>query len=188
MGSECHCEFSKTYRIRLYLSILLIINPMNFFSSHLAQDWIPNIKMIATDMDGTLTHYGRLSPLLLERLERLRDRGIPVLIVTGRSAGWVSALVEYLPVAGAIAENGGDLFTPDQPQGIPITNVRAITPPPKLPRPLPQSQSRSYPAGGTDCPSGDRGVRRRGEPSRPSSPTDISRNSGIYNLWPNLSR
>jgi HAD superfamily hydrolase (TIGR01484 family) len=96
---------------------------MNLFSSHLAQDWIPNIKMIASDMDGTLTHRGKFSPLLLERLEQLRNRGIPVLIVTGRSAGWVSALVEYLPVAGAIAENGGYLFTPDQPQGIPLIEM-----------------------------------------------------------------
>jgi hydroxymethylpyrimidine pyrophosphatase-like HAD family hydrolase len=34
-----------------------------------------------------------------------------VLIVTGRSAGWVEAVVHYLPVAGAIAENGGLFYT-----------------------------------------------------------------------------
>ena len=33
------------------------------------------------------------------------------LIVTGRSAGWVSAISSLMPIVGAIAENGG-LFYP----------------------------------------------------------------------------
>jgi hydroxymethylpyrimidine pyrophosphatase-like HAD family hydrolase len=63
-------------------------------------------------MDGTLTTAGKFTPELWQALAALQGAGIPVLIVTGRSAGWVSGLVHYLPVAGAIAENGG-LFYPD---------------------------------------------------------------------------
>jgi hypothetical protein len=38
--------------------------------------------------------------------------------ITGRSAGWVSALVNYLPVEGAIAENGGLFLQPNGTQDL----------------------------------------------------------------------
>ena len=65
------------------------------------------IRLVATDMDGTLTQKGVLAAPLLEDLQRLQEAGIDVVITTGRSAGWVSAIAHYFPVAGAIAENGG---------------------------------------------------------------------------------
>lgn len=69
-----------------------------------------NIRLVATDMDGTLTQRGKFTPALLQALEDLAAAGIEVLIVTGRSAGWVSGLATYLPVAGALAENGGVFY------------------------------------------------------------------------------
>ncbi|HAA27874.1 MAG TPA: HAD family hydrolase [Cyanobacteria bacterium UBA8553] len=72
-----------------------------------------NLRLIATDMDGTLTTHGKFTASLLQALEDLSAADIPVLIVTGRSAGWMSGLTTYLPVMGAIAENGG-LFYPSQ--------------------------------------------------------------------------
>ncbi|MBW4651161.1 MAG: Cof-type HAD-IIB family hydrolase [Kastovskya adunca ATA6-11-RM4] len=85
---------------------------MAFLPLHqaIADKRFKNIRLIATDMDGTLTTQGKFTATLLQSLEALQ-RVLPVLIVTGRSAGWVSGLVSYLPVAGAIAENGG-LFYP----------------------------------------------------------------------------
>ena len=75
------------------------------------------LSLIATDMDGTLTtHKGRFDVALLQALTALQDAGIPVVIVTGRSAGWVSALAHYLPVTGAIAENGGVFFQDGKPE------------------------------------------------------------------------
>jgi HAD superfamily hydrolase (TIGR01484 family) len=68
------------------------------------------IRLIATDMDGTLTTAGKFTPELLRSLQRLSTR-FEVLIVTGRSAGWVSGLASYLPVVGAIAENGGLFYS-----------------------------------------------------------------------------
>jgi hypothetical protein len=65
------------------------------------------IKLVATDMDGTLTRQGRFTRELLQGLEKLQEANIAVVIVTGRSAGWVQGLAHYLPVAGAMAENGG---------------------------------------------------------------------------------
>lgn len=68
------------------------------------------VRVVATDMDGTLTQGGKFSPVLLQRLQQLASSGVSVIIVTGRSAGWVQGVISYLPIAGAIAENGGIFF------------------------------------------------------------------------------
>lgn len=70
-----------------------------------------SVRLVATDMDGTLTSNEKFTPALLQALAALAKAGIAVVIVTGRSAGWVSGLAHYLPVAGAIAENGGIFFS-----------------------------------------------------------------------------
>jgi hydroxymethylpyrimidine pyrophosphatase-like HAD family hydrolase len=73
------------------------------------------IKLIASDVDGTLTHSDHLTPKLLEAITQLNQANLPLLLVTGRSAGWVDALRNYLPVVGAIAENGGVFCPQDGP-------------------------------------------------------------------------
>jgi HAD superfamily hydrolase (TIGR01484 family) len=79
----------------------------------LSQADLRGIRLIATDMDGTLTHRGKFNPALLQALADLASDGISVLIVTGRSAGWVNGLAAYLPITGAIAENGGLFYAAD---------------------------------------------------------------------------
>lgn len=73
--------------------------------------WLQDIRLVAADMDGTLTQQGKFTPALLQALEDLANTEIQVLIVTGRSAGWVSGLAAYLPISGAIAENGGLFYS-----------------------------------------------------------------------------
>ena len=68
------------------------------------------IKLIASDMDGTLTKSEQFDSQLFETLSQLADAGVDVLITTGRSAGWVQAIATYLPVVGTMAENGGLLY------------------------------------------------------------------------------
>ena len=75
-----------------------------------------NIRLIATDMDGTLTQSEKFDAKLFQTLTKLSTRRIDVLITTGRSAGWVQAIATYLPVVGAIAENGGLLYWNHDPQ------------------------------------------------------------------------
>lgn len=82
-----------------------------------------HLRLVATDVDGTLTQNGQLTPLLLQGLQDLQTAGLTVLLVTGRSAGWVSALVEYLPVAGAIAENGGLFFAKANPTPMLLSEI-----------------------------------------------------------------
>lgn len=81
--------------------------PLVPLSQFVATDSLKNIRLVATDLDGTLTQLGKFTPALLQALEDLAAAGVEVLVVTGRSAGWVSGLATYLPVVGVIAENGG---------------------------------------------------------------------------------
>ncbi|MCC5639836.1 Cof-type HAD-IIB family hydrolase [Nostoc sp. CHAB 5844] len=98
--------------------------PLNFspLSQATSTDW-SNIRLIATDMDGTLTKHGKFSASLLQALSDLAASGIQVLIVTGRSAGWVSGLSSLMPVAGAIAENGGIFYPNGSEQPIALTSI-----------------------------------------------------------------
>jgi HAD superfamily hydrolase (TIGR01484 family) len=99
--------------------------PLIPLSQAVYQNKLKQVRLIATDMDGTLTHQGKFTANLLQALQELAIANIPVLIVTGRSAGWVNGLVSYLPVVGAIAENGGlAYFQPDISEMIvPIPNL-----------------------------------------------------------------
>ena len=84
---------------------------------------LANIRLVATDMDGTLTRAGQFNSELLPALARLRETGIEVMIVTGRSAGWVSGLVNYLPIVGAIAENGGLYISQQNPEATILCDI-----------------------------------------------------------------
>ena len=79
---------------------------------------LSDVRLIASDVDGTLTQNGKFSSDFISTLLDLQSAGIKVLLVTGRSAGWVSALVNYLPVEGAIAENGGLFLQPNGTQDL----------------------------------------------------------------------
>ena len=87
----------------------------SFFKPINSYHW-GNIRLIATDMDGTLTQAEKFDSKLFEMLTKLSTAGIDVLITTGRSAGWVQAVATYLPVVGAIAENGGLIYWNHDPQ------------------------------------------------------------------------
>ena len=59
-----------------------------------AKNELKKIKLIATDIDGTLTKNGQFSSQLLSSLETLKQQNILVLLITGRSAGWCQGLVK----------------------------------------------------------------------------------------------
>ena len=74
------------------------------------RDWSNNVCLVATDMDSILTKLGKFTAKLLQALEKLAAGNLPLLIVTGRSAGWANGLAAYLAVVGVIAENGGFFY------------------------------------------------------------------------------
>ncbi|MBD2251685.1 HAD family hydrolase [Nostoc parmelioides] len=88
---------------------------------------LSHVRLIATDMDGTLTQQGRFSAALLQNLEDLRVAGLTVLIVTGRSAGWVSGISSLMPVAGAIGENGGLFYPAESEHPLLLTPIADLT-------------------------------------------------------------
>ena len=79
--------------------------------------------LLATDMDGTLTKNSKFTCQLLNTLESLSAAKVPVLIVTGRSAGWVSAISSLMPITGAIAENGGIFYPSDNSDPVTLTHI-----------------------------------------------------------------
>lgn len=67
------------------------------------------IKVLATDVDGTITDKNRRGCLsAIETIHRVEDMGIPVIIVTGNILCFTNALTTFLSTSGGIvAENGG---------------------------------------------------------------------------------
>ena len=102
--------------------LIYCMNQIDHLQSIDSYHW-QNICLIAADMDGTLTQAEKFDANLLQILTRLSDLGIDVLITTGRSAGWVQAIATYLPVVGAIAENGGLVYWNHDPQPYLISEI-----------------------------------------------------------------
>jgi HAD superfamily hydrolase (TIGR01484 family) len=67
----------------------------------------PGVKFLFTDIDDTLTDEGLLGPHAYGALWDLNDKGIQVIPVTGRPAGWCEMIARLWPVAGVVGENGG---------------------------------------------------------------------------------
>lgn len=68
---------------------------------------LAGVRVLATDIDDTITTEGRLAGRTVDLLAKLGRTGLIVALVTGRSAGWAQALAGYLPgVCLAVGENG----------------------------------------------------------------------------------
>ena len=68
------------------------------------------VRALFTDLDGTLTTGGRIEASTYSALENLGEKGVPVIVVTGRPAGWGQAIATMVPTAAVVAENGGVTF------------------------------------------------------------------------------
>ncbi len=68
------------------------------------------VKALFSDIDGTLTSQGRIEGSTYLALEKLGEAGVPVVLVTGRPAGWGQAFMSVAPVAAVVTENGGLTF------------------------------------------------------------------------------
>jgi hydroxymethylpyrimidine pyrophosphatase-like HAD family hydrolase len=68
---------------------------------------------LATDYDGTLAHEGRVSATTLAALEKLRDSGRKIILVTGRDLDdLLQVFPEYAIFEKIVAENGAIIYTP----------------------------------------------------------------------------
>jgi hypothetical protein len=81
---------------------------------------LAGIRVVAADVDGTITTDGRIVATTIADLGALAGAGLAVVLVTGRSAGWGAALGAYVPgLTGVLAENGAVWLGTD-PEAAPI--------------------------------------------------------------------
>jgi len=86
-------------------------------------------RVIATDYDGTLAHDGRVDEPTLEALRAARDRGVRLIMVTGRELQDLFNTFDHSTLFDRIvAENGAVLYDPATQSVHPL----AIPPPPVL--------------------------------------------------------
>src|SRR5215467_5643513 len=68
------------------------------------------VRALFSDVDGTMTTGERIEAATYEALEHLGAAGMPLIVVTGRPAGWGQAFMKMLPAAAVVTENGGVTF------------------------------------------------------------------------------
>ncbi len=71
------------------------------------------VRVLLSDVDGTMTSSGRIEAETFAAIERLAAVGVPVVPVTGRSAGFGHTLLSAIPAPAVVAENGGVTFVRD---------------------------------------------------------------------------
>ena len=71
------------------------------------------VRGVLCDLDDTVTTGGRLTAEAYASIARLDERGIAVVLVTGRPAGWCDHIARMWPVAGVVGENGAFYFRYD---------------------------------------------------------------------------
>ncbi len=71
------------------------------------------VRVLLTDIDGTLTEHGRLPAHSYNSLCELAHAGFKVIPVTGRPAGWCEMIARLWPVHGVVGENGAFYFRYD---------------------------------------------------------------------------
>jgi HAD superfamily hydrolase (TIGR01484 family) len=68
------------------------------------------IRALFSDVDGTMTTGERIEGSTYSAVEQLAASGTPVIMVTGRPAGWGQAFIKVMPVTAVVTENGGVTF------------------------------------------------------------------------------
>ena len=79
----------------------------------LVQADLRRVRAVFADVDGTLTHDGRLTSTVLRAIEWLVAHRVKLVLVSGRPSGWGECWARELPVSGVIVENGGLYYLPD---------------------------------------------------------------------------
>jgi HAD superfamily hydrolase (TIGR01484 family) len=74
------------------------------------------IRFVLTDIDDTLTVGGKLPAVVFSAMEALQRKGIRVVPITGRPAGWCDHIARMWPVDGLVGENGAFYFRYDVEQ------------------------------------------------------------------------
>jgi len=74
--------------------------------SEMSAESSENIKALLFDLDGTFITEDNLKAETYNSLEKIKNRGIKTIAVTGRPAGWCDLIARWWPVDAVIGENG----------------------------------------------------------------------------------
>lgn len=69
------------------------------------------IRAVFSDLDDTLTDHSQIRSETFAALSRLRAKGLRIVIVSGRPAGWADCLMRLWPVDAMVFENGAGVMT-----------------------------------------------------------------------------
>ena len=68
---------------------------------------------IVSDVDDTITTKGELHHCALQAMYRLKEEGIPLILLSGGSSGWCEVYLRQWPVSSVISESGAWLIEKD---------------------------------------------------------------------------
>ena len=85
---------------------------------HWPLEAIRRVTGVFTDIDDTLTTAGAITADALQALAELKAAGLPVVAITGRSAGWSAPFAARWPLDAIVAENGAVALIPSHQIGL----------------------------------------------------------------------
>ena len=68
-----------------------------------------SIRAIFTDLDDTLTDQSQIHPDTYSALWKLKEKGLWLVVVSGRPAGWADCLMRLWPLDAMVFENGAGI-------------------------------------------------------------------------------
>lgn len=83
-----------------------MMRPIQEFPSRVAR----NLLGLFFDIDDTFTSHGKIESKAFQALWLAGDRGLKLVPITGRPAGWCDHIARMWPVDGVVGENGAFYF------------------------------------------------------------------------------
>ena len=74
--------------------------------SKMAKSKLEKAKILLFDLDGTFVDADNLQSSTYSSLEKISNKEIKTVVVTGRPAGWCDLIARWWPVDSVIGENG----------------------------------------------------------------------------------
>ena len=74
--------------------------------SKLPRSKLEKVKILLFDLDGTFVNGDKLQSSTYTSLEKVINKGIKTIVVTGRPAGWCDLIARWWPIDSVIGENG----------------------------------------------------------------------------------
>jgi len=74
---------------------------------------LANLRGVFTDIDDTISTGGKITPAAFDALWDLHEKGLKLVVVTGRPAGWCDHIARFWPVDAVVGEDGAFYFRYD---------------------------------------------------------------------------